>query len=54
MLRLITRARMRTAQRIARASAFGGIDGHDLMAIIFAGGPTPGPFSFRIDDIRFR
>ena len=35
-------------------SAFGGIDGHDLMAVIFAGGPTPGPFSFRIDDIRFR
>lgn len=35
-------------------SAFGGMDGHDLRAIIFAGGPTPGAFSFRIDDVRFR
>jgi hypothetical protein len=34
-------------------TAFGGIDGHDLMAIIFAGGPAPGAFSFRIDDVRF-
>jgi hypothetical protein len=35
-------------------SGFGGSDGHDLMAIIFAGGPAGGPFSFRIDDVRFR
>ena len=35
-------------------SDFGGSDGHDLMAIIFAGGPAAGPFSFRIDDVRFR
>jgi len=35
-------------------SAFGGIDGHDLMAVIFAGGPAAGAFSFRIDGVRFR
>ena len=35
-------------------SAFSGIDGHDIMALIFAGGPQPGPFAFQIDDVRFR
>jgi hypothetical protein len=35
-------------------SAFGGIDGHDLMALMFVGGPQPGPFAFQIDDVRFR
>lgn len=35
-------------------SAFGGIDGHDLMALMFVGGPQPGPFAFQVDDIRFR
>jgi len=35
-------------------SAFGDIDGHDIMAVIFAGGPAAGPFSFRIDEVRFR
>ena len=32
-------------------SAFGGIDGHGVMALIFAGGPAPGPFAFRVDNI---
>ena len=35
-------------------SSFGGIDGHDLRAVLFAGGPAPGPFAFRIDDVQFR
>jgi len=35
-------------------SAFNGIDGHDLMALMFVGGPQPGPFAFQIDDVRFR
>ena len=34
-------------------SAFG-TDGHDIMAIMFLGGPEPGPFRFEIDDIRIR
>lgn len=35
-------------------SAFSGIDGHDVMAVIFAGGPTAGPFSLQIDEVAFR
>jgi hypothetical protein len=35
-------------------SGFGGIDGHDIMALLFAGGPQAGTFSFRVDDVRFR
>jgi len=35
-------------------AAFGGIDGHDLMAVIFAGGPTPGTFAFQVDEVGFR
>lgn len=35
-------------------SAFGGIDGHDVMAVIFAGGPRPGAFSFQVDEVGFR
>jgi hypothetical protein len=35
-------------------SAFGGIDGHDLMAVIFAGGPAPGTFAFQVDEVGFR
>jgi imidazolonepropionase-like amidohydrolase len=35
-------------------SAFDGIDGHDVMAIIFAGGPQPGTFAFQIDDVRIK
>lgn len=31
-----------------------GIDGSDVMAIIFAGGPAPGEFEFFIDDVRLR
>lgn len=34
-------------------SAFG-VDGKDIMAIIFAGGPEPGEFEFYIDDVRLR
>ena len=34
-------------------SAFGA-DGKDITAIIFAGGPEPGPFEFYIDDVRLR
>lgn len=35
-------------------SAFGGSDGRDFMAIIFSGGPTPGAFEFRIDNVSVR
>lgn len=35
-------------------SAFAGIDGHDIMAIIFGGGPSAGPFEFRIDNVNLR
>jgi imidazolonepropionase-like amidohydrolase len=35
-------------------SAFSGSDGHDIMAILFAGGPQPGDFKFQIDDVRLR
>jgi imidazolonepropionase-like amidohydrolase len=35
-------------------SAFRGIDGHGLMAIIFGGGPAPGAFDFRIDNVSVR
>lgn len=34
-------------------SAFG-VDGTDIMAVIFAGGPEPGAFEFYIDDVRLR
>ncbi|MBC7791232.1 MAG: CIA30 family protein [Anaerolineae bacterium] len=34
-------------------SAFG-IDGSDVMGIVFAGGPAPGAFAFQIDDLRLR
>ncbi len=34
-------------------TAFSGMDGHDLMGVVFAGGPEPGPFRFEIDDVRF-
>ena len=32
--------------------SFNGIDGHDVMGIAFAGGPTPGAYRFRIDEVR--
>ena len=35
-------------------SAFGGLDGRDVMAVIFGGGPAPGSFEFRVDNISFR
>lgn len=31
-----------------------GIDGSDVMAMIFAGGPAPGPFAFQVDEIALR
>ncbi len=35
-------------------SAFDGIDGHDVMAVIFGAGPAPGTFAFQIDHVSFR
>jgi imidazolonepropionase-like amidohydrolase len=35
-------------------SAFAGIDGKDLMALLFVGGPRPGAFELFVDDVRFR
>ena len=35
-------------------SALGAMDGHDVLAIIVAGGPTPGAFQFWLDDVRLR
>jgi imidazolonepropionase-like amidohydrolase len=35
-------------------AAFDGIDGHDVMGIVFAGGPQPGAFAFQIDGVRIR
>src|SRR5262245_13872566 len=34
-----------------RISEFGGMDGSDLMGILFAGGPAPGRFVLQIDDV---
>jgi len=31
--------------------SFNGTDGHDITAILFVGGPTPGKFDFQIDDV---
>jgi len=33
-------------------SAFNGTDGHDIMAILFVGGPAAGKFDFQVDDVR--
>ena len=35
-------------------SAFAGFDGRDLVGMVFAAGPEPGDFSFRIDQVRLR
>ena len=35
-------------------ATFNGIDGHDIMAVIFGGGPSPGSFAFQIDHVSFR
>jgi imidazolonepropionase-like amidohydrolase len=35
-------------------SAFSGIDGSDLKAVLFSSGPQPGAFRFMIDDVRLR
>lgn len=35
-------------------SQFGGMDGHDLMGLLFAGGTAPGKFALQIDDVRFQ
>jgi hypothetical protein len=42
------------AEHVFPLSAFGGIDGKDVMALIFSGGPQPGPFAFQIDGVRIR
>ena len=34
--------------------SFGGLDGSDVMAVIFAGGPAAGEFSFQVDEIALR
>lgn len=31
-----------------------GIDGHDVLGVVIAGGPQPGPFAFLIDDLRLK
>lgn len=38
-------------QQTFALSDFNGIDGHDLTAILFVGGPIPGKFDFQIDDL---
>jgi imidazolonepropionase-like amidohydrolase len=35
-------------------SDFDGMDGSDLMGLLFAGGPGPGKFVLQIDDVRFK
>jgi hypothetical protein len=35
-------------------AAFDGIDGSDLLAVMFVAGPTAGDYSFLIDDLQFR
>jgi hypothetical protein len=35
-------------------AALGGTDGHDLMTLMFLGGPRPGTFALQIDDVRLR
>jgi hypothetical protein len=34
-------------------SDFDGIDGRDIMAVIWAAGPSPGAFEFLLDEVRF-
>jgi hypothetical protein len=31
-----------------------GVDGHDVMGVVLAGGPQPGPFAFLVDDLRLK
>jgi len=31
-----------------------GIDGSDVRGVLFSAGSRPGPFSFLIDDVRFK
>jgi imidazolonepropionase-like amidohydrolase len=42
------------AEHVFPLAAFGGSDGRGVMAVIVAGGPEPGPFAVRIDEVRFR
>ena len=42
------------AEIVIPLASFGGSDGHDVTAVIFAGGPEPGPFAFQIDHVRFQ
>lgn len=35
-------------------SAFPGVDGKGIMAVMFVGGATPGSFGFTVDDVRLR
>jgi hypothetical protein len=49
----LSRRRGSSTWRSSR-SAFDGIDGRDVMAILWGGCPDPGTFSFQIDDLRLR
>jgi hypothetical protein len=40
------------ARHAITIGSFDGIDGRDLQAVVFAGGPQAGPFAFLIDDVR--
>ena len=42
------------AEHVFRLANFSGIDGHDLMAVIFAGGQPVAGFEFSIDQVSFR
>jgi imidazolonepropionase-like amidohydrolase len=35
-------------------ASFNGLDGSDLRGVLFSAGTTPGPFTFAIDEVRFR
>lgn len=35
-------------------ASFDGIDGHDVLSIIFSGGPAAGAFAFQLDDVRIQ
>lgn len=39
---------------VFKLADFDGIDGHDVMAVVFAAGPQPGTFALQLDSIRFR
>jgi len=38
----------------AAFASFGGVDGSDIMAIVWSGGPEIGKFEFELDNIRIQ